>query len=371
MTTNEEDIIYEPISHNNTRTGLTYDDILLVPGYSEIISRKDPDISSKLGNQKYDVPVISANMNKVTEWKMVKSMIDAGATGAFHRFMSPEKLLEEVNTLLSHGDKYKNKFGISIGVKKEEYDEYLDILRDYIDDIGYIVIDVAHGHHKLVLSTFNDVKYRYNIPIVAGNIASLKAAIDYYSWGIRIFKIGIGGGSVCKSRTEMAVGYPQFSIIDIINRYFLKHHIRGNVTIISDGGIKKIGDITKALAVGSDFVMVGGMLAGSKETPGNVLTIQNKKYKLYEGMASIDAQVTFKNKEAEDIIAEGEVMLVPYKESAYKIMKYIEGTVKAAFSYYGCKNLYELHKYGLNHENWVINTQAAIVESLPHGLLNK
>ena len=171
--------------------------------------------------------------------------------------------------------------------------------------------------------------------------------------------------SMCSTRQVTGFGYPQLSAVREIYEELQK--LDNPPKIIADGGIKYTGDIVKALAAGADFVMLGGMLAGTKETPGNVLTMNRKKYKLFEGMASIDAQATFFGKQSDEIIPEGEAALVLYKGSARKLMHNICGAVKAGFSYAGCNNIEELRAFGSDPDNWIKVTNSGYLEGTPHG----
>ena len=148
----------------------------------------------------------------------------------------------------------------------------------------------------------------------------------------------------------------------------VKNNIK-DVRLIADGGIKQEGDIVKALAAGADFVMVGGMVAGTDDTPGNVITMHGKKYKIYEGLASLDAQINFFNKSSDDVAPEGEATRVEYKgkDSLKKTIKRIKKYIQTGLSYTGCRNLKELKEFGLDDKNWIVQTNAGIIEGTPHG----
>jgi len=350
---------------DEVKNGYTYNDMLLVTRYSNVRSRQDPDLYSVLapGHLGFDVPIISANMNKITEGRMIQAMCDNGATAALHRFLDPDKVVEIVEKYSHEGQR---RFGISIGVDASYYNSVFDKLSSRDQLVSFIVIDVAHGHHELVCKTIRDVKERFSEgfkpPIIAGNVSTPEAAEYLVECGADSIKVGIGPGSMCTTRQVTGFGYPQLSAVRSV-----VEAIRGRATVIADGGIRHTGDIVKALAAGADFVMLGGMLAGTKETPGNVLTIKEKKYKLFEGMASIDAQATFFKKEADEIIPEGEAALIPYKGSVYKLMHNIRGSIKAGFSYAGCRNMREIKEFGNNPDNWVKITHSGYVEGTPHG----
>lgn len=350
----------------NLKQGLTYDDVYLSPGYSEIPSRKFPDISSEIvPGLKFDVPIVSANMNKITECEMVKAMCDSGGTGILHRFADLNKLKSMFENLIPE---YSRRFGISLGVNPKTNIDTLKFLKEekYLEHVGLITIDVAHGHHVYVKNTISLIKEHINIPIVAGNIATVQAAKDLISWGADTLKVGIGPGSVCTTRLVTGFGVPQLTAVADIAEYIHSNNL--NTKIIADGGIKRTGDIVKALAVGAHFVMLGGMLAGCRETPGQVITMSDVKYKLYEGMASIDAQASFFQKEADDIIPEGEATTIIYKGSTRKNMAKIIASVKTGVSYSGSSNLQELREFGRNENNWHRTTPSSIIEGTPHAL---
>lgn len=345
--------------------GYTYDDLYLVPNYSEVKSRKDPSLKTSLSdNLEFDVPIMSSNMATISEHEMIKGMMSIGATGSLHRFLSPEAILEQVKTIVDNGS---NKFGISIGVNG--YQPILNILEknDLISKIGYIVIDVAHGHHVYMKNTIHDLRsvYGNDLCVVAGNICTERGAIDLAEWGANVIRVGIGPGRVCKTRVVTGFGYPQLSAVN--NVY--KSLMGSGVKIIADGGIRSSGDIVKSLAAGADMVMLGGMLAGYRESPSNVITMHGTKYKMYEGMASINAQADFFNKEAEDIIPEGETTMVLYKGSLQKGMRTLIGSVKVGLSLAGCSSIKELQEYAsMNPRAWVKATNAGINEAKPHGV---
>jgi len=351
--------------------GYTFDDLLLVPSYSDMESRNNADISSQLfhDDKKYEIPIISANMNTVTESAMINTICGLGATGALHRFMSSERIVQEFNKI-----EFKNrkKSGISIGVRNKFYKELLKIKIDsncIFELVGYVIVDIAHGDHKLCANTVKILNKDFPyLKIIAGNICTPEAALQFIDAGAHCAKAGIGAGAACKTRVVCGCGYPQLSAIKNIYCELLKQNIT-HFKIISDGGSKTTGDIIKNLAAGADFVMLGGMLAGTKETPGPVLSngkSDEKKVKLYQGMASTDVQVNFTGNEAEEIASEGVSEFVSYKGSIDKIMKNIKKSLKHGFSYLGCRDIKELHEFGQNPLNWVRQTIAGIHEGRPH-----
>jgi len=352
---------------NLVSQGFTFDDLTLRPCYSEIISREDPDISNSLSKKlKFDVAIMSANMPKITGGKMAEAMIEIGASGILHRFLSPEELKTELYDVMEPSILGTDKVGISLGVKIEENKKVIKILNEWImlKNIGFFVIDVSHADHKLVKETVKWFKNEVgDIPLVAGNICTEKSATNLVEWGVKILKVGIGPGSHCITRKVTGVGSPQLSAIKRISSLKME-----DVIIIGDGGIRNSGDIVKAYAAGADFVMLGGMLAGTKETPGDPITLADGSIvKLYEGSASINSQVASKKQKASSISEEGISTLVKFEGSVRKKMSKIIKWIKTGLSYCGCKNLKELKEYGDNEDSWERVTHAGSIESGPHG----
>ncbi len=360
---------------NKIREAVTFDDVYLLPDRSECVSRKQVDLSSELFSgfpgMKFEIPLMSANMNMVTEGRMIEAMTSRGASAALHRYMNSDSLIEIISNLSFDCD---GKFGISVGVNPNQYGDYIGSLEQikFWGKVGYIVIDVAHGHHVLVKEALKDIRSKIpsDIPILAGNVCTYRGALDLCRWGADGVKVGIGPGSMCTTRTVAGVGCPQLSAIVECKRALevYQEETGKKVTLVADGGLKTSGDCVKALAAGADFLMSGSFFSGTKEAPGNVLSLPgNNKVKLYEGMASIDAQATFFNKEAEEIVPEGVSTLVDYKGTVHRIINQLVGGMQSGFSYCGCKNLQELHEYGAWHESWVKISHAGFQEGLPHG----
>jgi len=318
------------------KTAITFSDIQIDDQYSDINSRsKDVDISTSLvgKNFKLMLPVISANMPDITEYKMAIEMYRNGGYGILHRFMSVEENVDQLK-------KAQETFccGVSIGVKEEEKERF-----DKLYEAGAKVfcIDVAHGHCQQMKDMLKWTRSRAkDITIIAGNIATARAALDLAEWGADILKVGIGPGSVCRTRSNTGVGKPQFSALQEVHDV-LKDIL--TVGIISDGGIQNAGDIPKAL-IYADAVMVGAVLAGTTETPGNVYAepgtnlINRTWYKMYGGSAS--AENKRKNGQ-EGRFIEGEMKKIPFKGHAKYLLREIEDGIRSSFSYCGAHNIRE------------------------------
>ena len=329
---------------------ITYDDVLLVPSYNHHESRRVVSTAStdRLDKLTLELPVISANMDTITESTMANFMTSKGAMGALHRFMSVEDNIAEFK-------KCKGQVFVSVGCTEAELAR-AEALRDAGAD--YFCVDVAHAHAKYVGKTLKNLRQILGSRcIMAGNVATYAGADYLASCGADIIKAGIGGGSVCSTRIKTGFGIPMLTCIQDCSR--------ADRSIVADGGIRTSGDIVKALAFGADFVMIGGMLAGSAQTPGEV--IQKKdgtKVKRYRGMASKEAQEGFLGPMHEWKTAEGVATEVAYKGDAEAIIADIVGGLRSGLTYAGSDSISELQR----KLNYVVVTQAGRIESLPHKL---
>lgn len=336
-----------------TEHAITFDDVLLVPAYNHHESRRVVSTAStdRLGKLTLELPVISSNMDTITESTMANFMHSKGAIGALHRFMTVEENVSELK-------KCKGPVFVSIGCTDAEL-QRAEALRDAGAD--YFCVDVAHAHAKYVGKTLKSLRQLLkNQCIMAGNVATYAGADYLASCGADIIKAGIGGGSVCSTRIKTGFGVPMLTCILDCSR--------ADRSIVADGGIKTSGDIVKALAFGADFVMIGGMLAGSSQTPGDVITKEDgSKVKRYRGMASKEAQEAFLGQMHEWKTAEGVATEVPYKENAEPIIADIIGGLRSGLTYAGADTISELQR----KLNYVVVTQAGRIESLPHKLLER
>lgn len=294
-----------------TDQAITFDDVLLVPSYNHHESRKVVDTTStdRLGKLSLALPVISSNMDTITESDMANFMSSKGAMGALHRFMTVEENIREFK-------KCKAKVFVSIGCTLAEL-ERAEALRDAGAD--YFCVDVAHAHAKYVGKTLKSLRQiLQDLCIMAGNVATYAGADYLASCGADIIKAGIGGGSVCSTRIKTGFGVPMLTCIQDCSR--------ADRSIVADGGIRTSGDIVKALAFGADFVMIGGMLAGTAPTPGEVIKKKDgSKVKYYRGMASREAQEDFLGVMHDWKTAEGITTEVPFKENPDAIISDIVG----------------------------------------------
>ena len=327
------------------RECLSFDDVLLVPQYSDIRSRAQVKIGNHLGIFSLGLPIISSPMDTVTESDMAIAMNDAGGMGILHRYCSIE---EQVKMASNRKDINAAAIGIT--------GDYLERAQALFDaGIRVFCLDVAHGDHTYMKEAIEKVKENHGFysRIMAGNVATLEAFNRLADWGADAIRVGIGGGSICSTRIQTGHGVPTFqSILDCAQS-------DRDAQIIADGGIRTSGDIVKALAAGADFVMLGSVLAGTDESPGEVFEGNKGRYKVYRGMASKEAQQDWRGRYSSN---EGVSTTIPYKGSVANIMKDLENGIRSGLSYTGAKNLLELRAKA----KFVCQTSAGQIESSTH-----
>ena len=324
----------------------TFEDVLIVPKFSSISSRKDVDLSFNGSGYPYmSLPIISANMDTITDVSMAKAMILNGAQACLHRFCTIDESVKMFRSSRLQETGLTRIPMVSIGLGNSELDRACAL---FGASAHTFIIDVAHGAQ---LSVVNQVKalrecIGSNGSIIVGNFAtgeSIKTFLEYVGNSVDGFKVGIGPGSACTTRIKTGVGYPQLSaIIDVVNT--IKHT---GIPVIADGGMKTSGDISKALGAGASMVMLGGMLAGTDETPGEVVERgvhlnPSGVFKKYRGSASKESYEV-QGKEAKHRTSEGESFYVPYKGPVKDVLQEIEGGLRSAFTYVGASNLKEFH----------------------------
>lgn len=467
--------------------GLTFDDVLLVPKRSPIVSRSQTNLRTKLSrNITLNIPIISANMDTVTESGMAIALAREGGIGIIHRFMTIEDQVDEIlkvkrsesvmieqpytvkpdltvaeakkamaefsvsGLLVEEGGKLlgiitrrditfeKNnklkvselmtkdvitaKAGITIDQAKEilhnkrieklpviddkkhivglitskdilKMDQYphaskdrkgrllvgaaVGVKGDYLErtealleaGADIIVVDIAHGHSENAINTVHMIKKAFpSCELIAGNVATGEGSRDLIKAGVDAIKVGVGSGSICITRVVTGSGVPQLTaVIDSV-----KVARDYGVPIVSDGGIRNSGDITKALAAGASSVMIGSLFGGTDESPGKSLVKNGKKYKMYRGMASFYASLGRKYREAgpqvvdsddlNDYVPEGVEAMVPYKGSVVEIIRQMAGGLRSGLSYCGAKTIPEMQ----NNAEFIKITSAGYIESQSH-----
>ena len=386
----------------------TYDDVNIVPKYSEIEHRDKVNIRTQF-TKKTEIayPIVSSPMDTVTGLNMAKAMLEWGTCGVIHRFQSIEKQARMMKSLHYEWDSYWNigedtkrtieiewdewwnDFSRSNPPTKEDWkdlkerwwfaDSMIDsdshwdrlplcaavgVTGDYLEraqelvknGCNVLLIDVAHGHHKLVGDAIEEIKTRLSkVEVVAGSVATGEATKYLCEKGADSIRVGIGNGSLCETRIRTGVGIPTVSAllecVAVADSY--------NTPVIADGGIRNIGDVCKGLACGADSVMLGSILSGTKESPGEIEKIgqwpNEKLFKKYRGSASRDTKRSDKN-------VEGNHKVVPYKGKTRRILHDIGDGVRSSFSYVGANNIDEFHSL----VELVKVTRAGQVEAKPH-----
>lgn len=332
--------------------GLTFDDVLVMPKKSEFRSRRDPSLKSKLTRTKFlETPIISANMDTVTESKMAIAMNHLGGLGILHRFMNIEQQLEHVHAVVQSGAKI---IAASIGVNADFKDRAKALVTA---GVNLMTIDIAHGHSVQMMETMKWLKDTYSdLEIIAGNIASPDAAMDLIEAGADAIKVGIGPGSMCTTRIITGCGVPQLTAIALCAEVAMNY----NVPVIADGGIRTSGDMVKAFAAGADIIMLGSMLSGTIETPGDI--VNGKKQ--YRGMASKKAQISWRGDMPQGQAPEGESTYVSVKGHVSDVIHELAGGIRSGMTYMNASTIEEMRTNALFMEM----TPNGISESKAHGI---
>ena len=347
---------------NKNYLALTYDDILLVPQYSEIQTRNQVDLQNSLGfHPNLSIPIISAPMDTVTGVDMAVKISELGGLGIIHRYNSIE---DQFNMVFDAKAQGANVIGAAIGVTGDYLERAEQLVKAGVD---VICIDIAHGHHSSMRDALKAVKNAFpTTHIMAGNIATGEAYKELCEWGADSIKVGIGNGSICSTRIQTGHGFPSVSALQECKRQaeYRKKIGFHAAKIIADGGIKNSGDIVKAIASGADFVMLGSLLAGTKEAPGDLITTVEGSRKVYRGMASREAQNDWRGKSS---APEGISTTIPYKGELESIFSDLVGGIKSGFSYSGAKNISEFQEKA----KMIQQTSAGQYESWTHILGKK
>ena len=328
---------------------LSFDDVLLVPLHSDITSRKEISLSSALDEENtLDLPVISSPMDTVTETDMADTMYSNGGLGIIHRYNSIEEQAQLVQNCTN------SLVGAAIGVSGD-YVERATALKE--SGAKVLCVDIAHGHHTLMQNALKVLRNTigWDIHIMAGNVATRHGYEDLVRWGASSVRVGIGGGSICSTRVQTGHGVPTLqSVIDCAASEFA-----GEIPIIADGGIKNSGDIVKALGAGADFVMLGSLLAGTSESPGDVYFENGHQFKVYRGMASKDAQIKWRGHTAS---VEGVTSTIPFKGKVSNVLEELSTGIRSGLSYSGSRNIKEFQA----RSTFIQQTSAGAVESSTH-----
>ncbi len=338
----------------NRGRALTYDDVLIVPAKSDIRSRRAPDLSSRLTKKlRINMPFVSANMDTVTEAPMAIAMAKLGGVGILHRFMPIAEQIRQVREVRESGAVI---VGASVGVNGEGHAHVKALVEAGID---VLTLDIAHGHSIQMLEMLKWVKDTYpDLEVIAGNIATPQGVDDLVEAGAGAVKVGIGPGSMCTTRIITGCGVPQLTAIALCVEAARKH----DIPVIADGGVKYSGDIVKAFAAGAETVMLGSLLAGTIETPGEI----HNGRKVYRGMASRAAQNSWRGGVPDGMAPEGESTSIPVKGHVADVLNELAGGLRSGMSYVNAGTVAELGEKAL----FVEMTGQGFSESCAHGLKN-
>ena len=341
------------------KQALTYDDIQLIPAFSSIESRSTIDLTTQLTtNYRIKVPLIASPMDTVCDGEMAIAMMELGGVGIIHRFMTIEEQAHEVSLTIVEGitRRKSNIWGdttIPVAAAIGANGDYLERAQELVNaGANVILIDVAHGFHQFVLEATSNLKKTLPayVDVIAGNVATGDAAYNLQLSGADAVRVGIGGGSLCTTRIKTGFGVPNVtSLQDCAGSV--------SVPIIACGGIRSSGDIAKALGVGANSVILGSLIAGTKEAPGAIIEKQNGLYKRYRGAASLETKSIHGQAKRN---VEGESTVVPFKGGVKFIIEGLLDGVRSALSYAGANNL------GEYFPEYVVVTQAGVNEARPH-----
>ena len=335
--------------------GITFDDVLLCPSYSEVLPREVSTQGRFSRHVSLRQPFVSAAMDTVTEAPMAIAMAKAGGLGVIHKNMSTEAQAGQVALVKAEG----LSVAAGVGITPDVLERVAALVGAGVDAV---VLDSAHGHSLGVISALKNIKKAFpELDVVVGNIATAAAAKDLIEAGADGLKVGIGPGNICTTRIVAGVGMPQLTAIAEAAS------VAGeSVPVIADGGLRYSGDIVKALAAGAHCVMCGSMFAGTDEAPGEVVEISGVKMKGYRGMGSIDAMQAgsadrYFQKGAKKLVPEGVVASVPCKGPVADVLYQLEGGLRSGMGYCGAATLEALHR-----ARFVKISPATVQENHPH-----
>lgn len=332
--TDHNSFIFKAAELAKRNRAYTFDDVLLVPCRSSVTSRFDVKLDTKFTRRHaLQLPFVAANMDTISESEMCVAMAEIGAVGILHRFMSIENQVDQVKKIQA---KTKSAIAASVGVNLDSKDRARALA-----DAGaqILTVDIAHGHSDSMIEMVKFLKKEFPaVDVIAGNIATARGAEDLIRAGADAVKVGIGPGSMCTTRIITGCGMPQLSAIAACAEVGR----REGVPMIADGGIRTSGDAMKALAAGASSCMLGYVLSGSLETPGEL--VHGKK--VYRGMASRSAQENWRGGQLpEGMAPEGESTYVPCKGPVREIVQEFAGGIRSGMSYLNSRKLSDLNEF--------------------------
>lgn len=352
--------------------GLTFDDVLLVPQKSDVLP-DGVDVRARLTEKiTLNVPIMSAGMDTVTEAELATAMAREGGIGIIHKSMTIDEQAELVAEVKNGELRYPTAAtdasgrllaGAAVGATADVLDRAGALIAAGVD---VITIDTAHGHSQNVIDTVNKVKNAFpDLQVIAGNVATAEATTELIKAGASCVKVGMGPGSICTTRIVAGIGVPQLTAIircaEAADKY--------GIPIIGDGGIKFSGDIVKAIAAGASIVMIGSLFAGALESPGEVVNIGGKRFKVYRGMGSTSAMKKgsgdrYFQSGTKKFVPEGVEGLVPFKGELHDMVYQMVGGLRSGMGYCGARDISELRGHG----QFVRISGAGLHESHPHDI---
>jgi IMP dehydrogenase len=345
--------------------GLTYDDVLLLPDASEVVPSEVDTKTRLTRNISINVPLVSSAMDTVTESTMAIAMAKAGGIGIVHRNLAIEDQVKQVKLAKAHGI-----VGAAVGVGDDGFARAVAIIEAGVD---VVVVDTAHGHHKAVLDAIARIKKEFpKIEIIGGNVATRAGAQALINAGADAVKVGVGPGSICTTRVVAGVGVPQITAIMEAHKACDK----ADIPLIADGGLQYSGDIAKAIVAGADSVMLGSLLAGCDESPGELVEVGGRKYKAYRGMGSLGAMQSRGEQKSyskdrymqDDVLSEDKLVpegiegKVAYRGSVSATVHQLVGGLRSGMGYAGAADIASLKENG----RLIQITSAGLKESHPH-----
>jgi IMP dehydrogenase len=363
-------VVSENVNEKVAMLGLTYDDVLLLPDASDVVP-SEVDTRTQLTRSIYlDIPLVSSAMDTVTESAMAIAMAKAGGIGIIHRNLAIDEQVTHVKLVKGAG----LCVGAAVGVGDDGFERAEALIGA---DVDVIVVDTAHGHHRAVLEAIAKIKKHFpQQEIIGGNIATRAGAQALINAGADAVKVGVGPGSICTTRVVAGVGVPQVTAI----MEAAKACMKADIPLIADGGLQFSGDIAKAIVSGADTVMLGSLLAGCDESPGELVDIDGKRFKRYRGMGSLSAMQTRGAKKSyskdrymqDDVLAEDKLVpegiegKVAYRGPVADVVHQLVGGLRSGMGYAGAENIAALHKRG----RLIQITSAGLQESHPHDVLD-
>ncbi|MFM9142026.1 MAG: IMP dehydrogenase [Actinomycetota bacterium] len=360
----------EAVNEKVAMLGLTYDDVLLLPDASEVVPSEVDTKSFLTRKIQLDIPLVSAAMDTVTESAMAIAMAKLGGIGIIHRNLPIAEQVTHAKLVKGAG----LRVGAAVGVGDDGFERARSLIEAGVD---VVVVDTAHGHHRAVLEAIERIKKSFpEQEIIGGNVATRAGAQALINAGADAVKIGVGPGSICTTRVIAGVGVPQVTAI----MEAAKACKKADVPLIADGGLQYSGDIAKAIVSGADTVMLGSLLAGCDESPGELLEVGGKKFKRYRGMGSLGAMQSRGESKSyskdrymqDDVLSEDKLVpegiegKVAYRGTVASVVHQLVGGLRSGMGYAGAPDISDLQRRG----RLIQITSAGLQESHPHDVLD-